>query len=60
VPINSAQPVEWARKLARRELAVEQFGPATLTDLDHSAGNYKPNDGISETGRLVVLPMLAG
>jgi hypothetical protein len=60
VPINSAQPIEWAKKLARRELAVEEFGPATLTDLDHSVGNYKPNDGISETGRLVVLPMLAG
>jgi len=59
VPINSAQPVEWAKKLARRELAVEQFGPCTLTDADHPAANYKPTDGISETGRLVVLPMLA-
>jgi hypothetical protein len=60
VPINSAQPVEWARQLARRELAVEQFGPCTLHDANHSAGKYKPKDGISETGRLVVLPMPAG
>jgi len=60
VPINSAQPVEWAKKLARRELAVEEFGPATLADLDHSSANYTPKDGISETGRLVVLPMPAG
>ena len=60
VPINSAQPLEWARQLARRELAVEQFGPCTLTDADHSAGKYKPKDGISETGRLVVLQMPAG
>jgi hypothetical protein len=60
VPINSAQPLDWARQMIRRELAVEQCGPATLTDADHSAGNYKPTDGISETGRLVVLPMPAG
>jgi hypothetical protein len=60
VPINSAQPVEWARQLARRELAVEQFGQCTLTDADHSAGKYRPKDGISETGRLVVLQMAAG
>jgi len=60
VPINSAQPLDWAGQLARRELAVEQFGPCTLTDASHPAGIYKPQDGISETGRLVVLPMPAG
>ena len=60
VPINSAKPLELAQQLARRELAVEQFGLCSLTDPDHSAGKYKPNDGISETGRLVVLPMPAG
>ncbi len=60
VPINSAQPLEWARQLARRELAVEQFGPCTPTDADHLAGKYNPKDGISETGRLVVLQMPAG
>jgi hypothetical protein len=59
VPINSAQPVELARKLAWRELAVEQFGPCTLHDADQSSGKYKPKDGISETGRLVVLQMPA-
>ena len=60
VPINSAQPLEWAGQMARRELAVEQFGPVTLIDHDHSAGKYKPNEGISETGRLVVLQMTPG
>ena len=60
VPINSAQPLEWARQLARRELAVEQFGSCTLHDADHAAGKYKPKDGISETGRLVALQMTAG
>ncbi len=59
VPINSAQPIEWAKQLAQRELAVEQFGACTLADPDHSASNYKPTDGISETGRLVVLQMPA-
>jgi hypothetical protein len=60
VPINSAQPVEWAKQLARRELAVEQFGSCTLADADHPASNYKPTDGISETGRLVALQMPPG
>jgi hypothetical protein len=58
-PINSAQPVEWARQLARRELAVEHFGPATLVDADHPAEKYQPNDGICTTGRLVVFAMPA-
>ncbi len=60
VPINSVQPIELAKQLARRELAMEQFGPVILSDADHPADNYKPTDGISETGRLVVLPMSAG
>ena len=59
-PINGAQPLEWARRLSRRELAVEQFGLCTLHDADHSAGKYRPKDGICETGRLVVLQMPAG
>jgi len=59
-PINGAQPVEWARQLARRELAVEEFGPCTLSDADHSDGKYNPKDGICETGRVVVLQMPAG
>lgn len=57
VPINSAQPVEWATQLARRELALEQFGPCHVSGGDYSTGDYKPGEGISETGRLVVLPM---
>ena len=46
--------------MARRELDVEQFEPCILSDASHPDANYKPDDGISETGRLVVLPMLAG
>jgi hypothetical protein len=59
-PINSAQPLEWSQQLARRELAVEQFGPGTVNDAGHPAGKYKITDGISPTGRLVVLQMPAG
>jgi hypothetical protein len=59
VPINSAQPLDWARQLARRELAVEQFGLCSVHEAD-GPGKYKPQDGLYETGRLVVLPMPAG
>jgi hypothetical protein len=59
-PINCAQPLEWARQLCKRELAVEQFGPCTFSDANHSAGEYNPQDDISGSGRLVVLQMPAG
>ena len=58
-PINSAQPVEWARQLARRELAVEEFGPCSVHD-KNSAGNPNHKDGICDTGRLVVFQMPVG
>jgi hypothetical protein len=60
VPINSAQPVEWATQLARRELALEQFGPCRVSGGDQSTGDYKPGEGIIETGRLVKLQMPTG
>jgi len=59
VPINSPQPLEWARQLARRELAVEQFGHCRVNGGNYSTGEYNPKDGISETGRLVVLSAAA-
>jgi len=55
-PINSAQPLEWAKQLARRELTAEEFGPCSVHQKD-CPGKYKPQDGISDTGRLVVLQM---
>ena len=58
VPINSAQPLEWAGRLARRELAVEQFGPCNVHEKD-CPGRFKLSD-VSTTGRVVVLPMPAG
>jgi len=57
-PINGAQPVEWARQLARRELAVEELGTCTFSDIN--TPGYNPQDDIGQTGRLVVLQMPAG
>ena len=58
-PINGAQPLEWAKRLARTELAVEQFGDGSVNDIN-SPGKYTLKDGIAETGRLVVLQMPPG
>jgi hypothetical protein len=58
VPINAAKPLEWATRLARRELAVEQFGPCSVHEKD-CPGKFKLSD-VSSTGRVVVLPMPAG
>ena len=60
VPINNARPVEWAKQLCKRELAVEEFGDCILVDADHPADKYKLKDGICDTGRLAVLQMPAG
>lgn len=59
VPINSAQPLDWARQVARRELALEQCGTCSVHEKS-SPGKYDPQDDLGQTGRLVVLPMPAG
>jgi hypothetical protein len=58
VPINSAQPLEWATQLARRELAVEKFGPCSVHEAD-CPGKFKLSD-VSSTGRAVMLQMPVG
>ena len=58
VPINGAQPVERAKQLARRELAVGEIGAGTVHD-KNSPGKYKIEDHC-DTGRLVVLQIPAG
>ena len=55
VPINSPQPVEWARQLARRELKLDTFGSCRVNGADWCTGKYQPADGIGAEGRLVVL-----
>jgi hypothetical protein len=57
-PINSAQPLEWARRLAKRELAMDEFGPCSVHEKD-CPGKFKLSD-VSATGRVVVLPMPVG
>jgi hypothetical protein len=57
-PINGAQPLAWSQQLARRELAVEQFGPCSVHEKD-CPGKFKLSD-VSNTGRVVMLPMPAG
>ena len=56
-PINAARPLDWAKHLAHRELAVEEFGDGRVHDQD-CAGKFKVSD-VSTTGRVVVLPMPA-
>ncbi len=53
VPVNAA-PVPFAQAMAARELGMKEFGFCRVNGgaLD---GSYKPEDGVSESGRLVVL-----
>jgi len=57
-PINGARPLVWAQQLAKRELAVEQFGPCSVHEKD-CPGKFKLTD-VSHTGRVVMLQMPAG
>ena len=55
VPVNTAQPVEWAKQLARRELQFHEFGFCHVNGGDWIKGTFQPSDGIGQEGRLVVL-----
>ena len=59
VPINGAQPIEWAKKQCQRELAVEEFGPGIVTDLN-TPGKYNAQDDLGQTGRVVILSLPTG
>jgi hypothetical protein len=54
-PINTRQPIEWARQLTRRELKFDEFGFCHVNGGDLFNGTFKPADGIGAEGRLVVL-----
>jgi len=56
-PINTARPLDWAKQLARRELAVAEIGAGCVHDQD-CPGKFKVSD-VSTSGRVVVLPMPA-
>lgn len=55
VPVNTAQPIEWAKQLTRRELDFHEFGFCRVNGGDHFNGTFKPADGVGKEGRLVVL-----
>lgn len=54
-PINTADPIGWAQSLARRELNLQQFGISHVNGGDWYGKGFKPEDGVSEQGRLVIL-----
>lgn len=58
VPLNTADPVEWARGLARRELKLREFGCAYVNGGDMYNETFKPGDGVCGNNRLVVLTPL--
>lgn len=55
VPINSRQPINWAKDLARDELLLHEFGFCRVNGGDWFNGKFKPADGIGNEGRLVIL-----
>ena len=55
VPLNNPRPLEWAKQVSQRELAVEQFGPCSVHDKNHP-GKYEVEQN-SSTGRLVALQL---
>jgi hypothetical protein len=55
VPVNTAQPIEWAKQLTRRELDFHEFGFCRVNGGDMFSGAYKPTDGVGKEGRLVVV-----
>ena len=57
-PINAAQPLAWATQMARRELAVEDFGPCSVHQED-CPGKFKLSD-VGSSGRVVLLQMPPG
>ncbi|MCX6900459.1 MAG: hypothetical protein NT105_17400 [Verrucomicrobia bacterium] len=55
VPINTADPVQWARNMARRDLAMTEFGFCRVNGGEWFTGAFKPEDGICGDGRLVLV-----
>ncbi len=54
VPLNTTDPIGSAQRMARRDLAMKQFGFCQVNggNLD---GSYKPEHGVCANGRLVLL-----
>lgn len=54
VPLNTNDPVGWAKKMVEREMGMDRFGWCRVNGGDFD-GNYKPEDGIVAHGRLVLI-----
>lgn len=54
VPLNTSDPIGWARRMAARELKMNEFGLCRVNGGDFE-GNYRPEDGVCSNGRLVLL-----
>ena len=59
VPVNAADPVSWAKGLAKRELNLTEFGCCRVNGSRTMDEKFKPEDGVMETGRLVILNPLS-
>ena len=59
VPVNAADPVGWAKKLTQRELGLTEFGNWHVNGADDWSETFKPEDGVTENGRLVLLNPLS-
>jgi hypothetical protein len=54
VPLNTSDPIGWAQRLATRELAIKEFGLCRVNG-GESDGSWKPADGVTANGRLVLV-----
>ena len=54
VPLNAANPVALARRMAERELGMREFGFCRVNGGEMD-GTFKPEHGVSAQGRLVLL-----
>lgn len=53
-PLNTNDPIGWARQLAEREVGMKRFGLCRVNG-GKMDGSFKPEDGIVTDGRLVLL-----
>ena len=53
-PLNTNDPIGWARQMAEREVGMKRFGFCRVNGGEMD-GSYKPEDGVCSDGRLVLL-----
>ena len=58
VPVNTADPIGWAKAMAKRELGMTEFGRCEVLGGHWENETFKPEDGVNESGRSVILSPL--